>query len=239
MVAWLRAIVNGAAVTLVSGALGSACAEGFSGAVGVTNDKVYRGFSQNRGSGSLMADLSYQHSGWAFGAGAATMHDNGRSTSSEVTLSLQRQWQLNDDWSTQLGGTGYVYPGSRDPRYRNYVELSASLDWRGRLSLTVLNAPQIGAVGRDRQPMRGRVVAYEAALHWPIAGRWSFDAGAGWNDARRIEATSYAYGSVGLSWGVGPVTLFASRVFSDADSRAGAPKAFVGDRTVLSAWVSF
>ena len=236
MVAWLRAIVQCAAATLLAGA---AAAEGFSGGVGLTSDKLYRGFSQNRGGGSLLLDLSYQRGGWAWSGGAATLHDNGRGTRSEVTLSAARTWQIESDWSTQLSATAYTYPGSTYLRYGNYAEFGAQLAWRDTLQLSVLAAPRARATGRNRQLLRGRTLAYEAALHLPMAGRWSFDAGLGWFDTRRIEGVAYTYGSVGLSWGVGPVTLFVSRVASTLDSRAGAPKAFAGDRTALSAWLSF
>lgn len=215
---------------------------GWSFAAGVASDKVRWGVSQNDGQASAMADLNWAgDTGWAAGAGLATLHSTGHGLRGEFNLWAGRQWQWDADWSAQATGTYYSYANSGGNGYAGYTtspyaEVSAALAWRDAATLTLQWAPRVhGAYGAV-----GHTLAVELALHQGLGAGFGADAGIGWYDARKAGAAApWAYGSLGLSWAGGPVKVFASRITSRADERAWVSDRISGDRWVLTLWWSF
>lgn len=211
----------------------------FSGAVGLASAQVLRGVSQSNGSASLSIDLNRRYdNGWALGASLATLGRDAQGDRYLLGLSANRHWQLDADWAVQAGAAHYAYPGSADRHRFDYDELSASIAWRGRWGASLAVLPN--AVRRDAAgtPRRGRATALEVSVHEPLGGRLSLDAGIGWLDLSPIRGRGYAYGSIGLGWGVGPVQVFTSWIASQAADRGLAAPAAGGNRWVAAAsWV--
>ena len=219
---------------------GPAVAQSWGGGFGVASDKVVRGLSQTGARPSLLLDLFYLvDNGWAISASGASLPWAEHQTAAEWTLSVARSWQLDDDWASQLSATHYGYPGKPDARYRPYDELSASIAWRGRFSLLASVAPHNTGQGRDGLAVHGTSAWFEAAAHAPLQGRWSLDAGLGWHDNKGIGGTPYPYGSLGTSWGQGPLQLSLTWITSRANERGRVPVRIAGNRWVGAAWWSW
>ena len=213
----------------------AALADGASGAVGFASAQVLRGVSQSNGDASLSLDATYRlDTGWAAGASLATLGRDARGTRTLLGLSVNRSWQVDRDWSTQLGIAHYAYPGGGDRHRFDYDELSASVGWQGRLTASVAVLPNASRRDENGVPRRGRAFAYELSVHERLAGQLAFDAGIGWMDLRNIRGAGYPYGSVGLGLGAGPVQVFATFIASRAAARGLAAPAAGGDRFLLS-----
>ncbi|MBC7942445.1 MAG: hypothetical protein H7Z19_22275, partial [Chitinophagaceae bacterium] len=73
-----------------------------------------------------------------------------------------------------------------------------------------------------------------ATWHQPLARRWALDAGIGRVEYRSQDLRNFSYGSIGASWGLGPVQIFATRIYSNSRSPNAA-----GSRAVFSLLWSF
>lgn len=236
-----------AATSLALFATAAARADDLTGGIGLASDKMVRGTSQSGGRPSLLLDLTYRtDTRWAISLGAASLGlgklaDNGRGTNSdsEIYLGVARTWQLDDDWTLQLGSTAYAYPGSRDPFYGEYIEFGASVNWRGALSAAFAATPSISGRDRSGRPRRGATGALELGAHAPLNGPWALDGGVGWHNVSGLGNRPYLYGSLGVSWRHGPSQLFLTWITSRSDERNGVRDRVAGDRTVLSYWWSF
>lgn len=206
--AWPRVAWLAAACSLVS----TASADGWSGSVGIANDKVYRGLSQTGGRPSALLDLAYRtDTGHVAGLGLASLRDEDGSTLAEVTLSAGHAWQLGGDWTPSVGLVHYAYPGGLQRVYADYDEVSATLGWRGRLFGMVALSPNTVGIDAAGERTRGRVLTTELNWQQALVGRFTFDAGIGQVDQQAIGG-SYRYGSAGLGWADGPAAAYLSYI---------------------------
>jgi hypothetical protein len=208
--------------------------EGWQGAVGVTSDKVQRGFSENNGRPVALLDLGHAwDTGWAVAGGVAGPVYETLGGQAAFNLSLSKAWQLDDDWLVQAGAGRYEVTGAPRARaYRN-KEIYLSLGWRGRISLAASASPDTARGGAGGGLRSGRVWSLELGLHERLMGRLAFDAGLGYLNLDGLQSPGYAYGSLGLSYGWGPLQGFVSFI----DSRARAQGAAGANRAGLR-WVT-
>lgn len=232
-----RFLVFGGAALL---AAAPAQADRWSGTLAVASDKVLRGITQSDGRAALMAEIGRQtDTGWSAALGVAGPDYPGAGGQGDVTLSLGRAWQLNADWLLQAGAAHYRYFGSRRYGSQHYNELSLALGWQGRLSGQLSWSPDTQGYGAYGPGRRGSVLSLELAAHQRLVGRWVLDAGLGYTDQRGIDAPGYAYGSVGLGWGAGPLQMSLSLIDSRAAARGAATAGHAGRRWVSTLSCSF
>jgi hypothetical protein len=218
-----------AALLLLHG-MNCAAAGGWSGSVGLLSDKVVYGLSQSGGDPSAVLDLAWQgDTGWSLNAGVATLGHGAQRPDAELSLGggVGGAWGDNSAW--QLSYLRFETVGSAATRRHGYNQLSLGYGWGEKLQLSVLHtggfyAP---AAGGGRVPSAALIT--EAVWHQPLARRWALDLGAGRVNYRHASLPDFNYGSIGLSWGVGPVQVFATRIFSNSRASSAA-----GSRAVVS-----
>ena len=224
--AWLACLLS---ATWMHGA----AARGWSGSVGVLSDKVVYGLSQSGGDPSAVFDLAWQgDTGWSLSGGVATLGHGSQRPDAEVSLGGGIGGvggPLGDSGAWQLSYLRFETLGSAATRRHGYDQLSLAYDWGENLQLSVLYtggfyAP---APGGGRVPSAALIT--EAVWHQPLARRWSLDLGAGRVHYRSSSLRDFNYGSIGISWGLGPVQVFATRVFSNSRASTAA-----GSRAVVS-----
>jgi uncharacterized protein (TIGR02001 family) len=164
----------------------------------LTSDYLFRGVSLTDGDPAVQAGLHIRFARrWYASAWASTLKRSpdgfGRV---ELNLQAGRGWDLSSDWTASVGWARYLYPDAAASGRYDWDELSASLIWANRLSLTGSfspNAPQAYALGVGR---RRRATAVEASWRQPIAGPWSVVAAAG-------RYSSSPFGQPYLAWNAG------------------------------------
>lgn len=208
-------------------------AQEWSGALVAASDMVYRGISQSRGRAGLMLDVSRaSEGGWNASAGLAAPRDPDRAYgSAELTVSLDKSWALDNDWTMQTGITHYQQLGRGRARHPGHDELTLALGWRGRLLASVALSPNTRGYGIG-YGRRGRAAAYALSVNERLVGRVAFNAGLGYYDLAHISAHGYAYGSVGLSWHQGGFEAYLSRIDSRAAEQQLVWAALAGGRWV-------
>jgi uncharacterized protein (TIGR02001 family) len=234
--AWATCAPRNAVIyALLLGFAAAAQAAGWQGAVGLTSDKVQRGFSENNGRAVALLDLGHAwDTGWAVAGGVAGPVYETQGGQAEFSLSLSKAWQLDNDWLVQGGVGRYEVTGAPRARaYRN-KELYASLGWRGQVSLALTASPDTARFVPGDGLRSGRVWALELGLHQRLVDRLALDGGAGYLNLDGLQSPGYAYGSLGLSYGWGPVQAFVSFINSRARARGAAGATQAGPRWVTT-----
>ncbi|MFI4969080.1 MAG: TorF family putative porin [Lysobacterales bacterium] len=190
-------------------------AQDFAGSLGLASDNVYRGISLNAGRPAWLADLHYAIGpDWVVGIGASSERIHHRAPGAQLTAYLDRRWQVDGDWAAKVGAVHYDSPAEATGR-RHYDELNAAIGWRGRWQAILALSPDMyGPYHPYAQPRHGVAVWAETTWHQPLAARLAFDAGVGYADLERIQAHSYGYANLGLSYGVGDTHLYVSRIWT-------------------------
>ena len=215
-------------------------AETWHGSMAAASDKVLRGISQTDGEAVLMLD-AYRRAdtGWAVAVGWASPVYRLQGGKDEWTFGLSQVWQLDPDWVLQAGAGVYRYTGDPGVRLRSYREFSAALGWQGRLQATLSVAPDTTGYAAGGAITNGRAVTFELGAHQRLAGRLVLDLGAGYSNLQAIQGRSYAYGSAGLSWGIGAAQASLVRIDSSAEARGTVAAPRAGGRWVGSLSWSF
>ena len=206
-----------AAGLLLTAAL-PAAAQDWGGALGFGSDTVYRGVSQTSGQPGWLADVHYRFDeNWSAGLGASAERPQYQSAGAQFTLYLDRRWQLDEDWSAKLGLMHYESPWNVWRDELNYNELTAAIGWRGRWRASLALSPDTPGVFSYLGAQTGFAAAAELSYRQPLAGRLAADFGLGYArlDAARLD---YAYGNVGLSYGIGNVYLYTSLLWATPDA---------------------
>lgn len=213
---------------------GPALAQGWSGALVLASDKVYRGISQSNGRAALLLDVSHGwENGWQLGAGLAAPSYPTLGGEGELSLSGGRQFVLDGDWSAHLGLARYGQLGSAHARALSYHEAALSLAWRGRVRASLAWAPDsTGYLGREQ--VHDHALTAELSLQQRLTGRWSADAGLGYYKLHGPAAVDYGYASLGLRWADGPWQGSINWINSQAAQRRAAPAPIAGARWVAA-----
>jgi hypothetical protein len=229
----LRATNRGLSIAawLALAAPAPAWADSLQLSAGLLSDKVVYGNSQSAGRTSAVFDTVFRtHTGWTLSTGLASLGGAavGR-PDAEITLGLSRGGALGADDAWQASYTRNDTVGPADRRRPGYHQVGMGYAWAERLQLSATANVGLAGPARGGGRTRGTAAIVEAGWHQPLGQRWALDAGLGHVAYDRVAFANYHFGSVGLSWGLGPVQVFAGRVFSTSRS----PNA-VGPRPVLS-----
>lgn len=203
---------------IAAAASGRVQAQGWGGSLGYGTDNVYRGVSLSSGRPAWLADLHYGlGTDWIVGLGASQERPPFQDAGAQFTLYLDRRWQLDEDWSAKLGVVHYESPWNVWRDELNYNEVTAAIGWRGRWRASLALSPDTPGVFTFRGAPTGFAAAAELSYRQPLAGRLAADVGLGY---ARLDAAGfdYAYGNVGLSYGIGDVYLYTSLLWATPDA---------------------
>lgn len=172
------------------------------GSVGVSSDQVFRGLSQTGGNWAMQGDLHVSGAaGWFVGTWAsAADKESGYYGSTEINPYAGYYRPLANDWSLRGTYVRYLYPSGRRYLDYDYDEVSASLIYADRISLSVGWSPNftqnslLGAA-EDR-----RSLAYEFTSRQPLWRSLSLSASAGFYDLSDLYDDTYWAWSGGLGW---------------------------------------
>lgn len=176
--------------------------ESLGGSVGVSSDQVFRGLSQNGANWAVQGDLHVAGAaGWFVGVWAAAADkESGYYGSTEINPYAGYYRPLGNDWSLRTTYVRYVYPSGRRYLDYDYDELSGSLTYTDRVSLSVGWSPNftqnsLAGAAEDR-----RSLAYELTAGQPLWRSLSLNASAGLYDLRDLYDETYWAWSGGLKW---------------------------------------
>ena len=113
------------------------------GTLAVTSDYIYRGVSQSDGHGALQADLHASSSAGTFAGVWATTRDDDFEprTSDELQLYAGQRFTLGSAWTATVAGRADYFVGGRARHSDDYQEISASLSWLDRYTLSLTAIP--------------------------------------------------------------------------------------------------
>ncbi len=218
----------------------SVSAAGWETALTVASDKVQRGFSESDGRTVWLFDVGHAwDSGWSLAGGAGGPVYPNRGGDGELSLTLSKAWQLDDDWLAQVAGSRYEVLGAPRARAYRYKEIQLSLAWRGNATLSFSASPDTSRFVVGDGLRTGRVWSLDLGWRQRLWDRLAFDLGVGYVDQHGLQSPGYAYGSVGMSWGWGPVQLFLSFIDSQSRAKGAAGSASAGPKWVSTAVWSF
>jgi hypothetical protein len=208
----------------------TSAAAGWSGSVGLLSDKVVYGLSQSAGDPSAVLDLAWRDaSGWSLAAGLATLGAGAQRPDAELSLGGGLGGPLDETSAWQLSYTRFEITGRAGTRRPGYDQLTLGYGWQEQLQLTLVYTGGFSAPAPGGGRVRANGLIAEATWHQGLGRRWALDVGLGRVHYPESSLRDFSYGSLGLSWGLGPVQFFASRVFSN--SRASTA---VGRKAVVS-----
>jgi uncharacterized protein (TIGR02001 family) len=180
----------------------------FAGAITVGGDVsyasayIFRGITESDGNGAAQVDLHASTSaGTYLGVFVSTLSRvQGRGPHFELEEYLGHRFNLSQTWSAALTAVNYSYLDSNLPLSGDYQELSASLTYLDRWTLSVSAAPN--AVRYVQHYRLGRYPAYVADLsgQLPLVGPLFATAGVGYYSLTGPEPGGYLYGNAGLAF---------------------------------------
>lgn len=198
------------------------------GAIGLGSDNIYRGISLGGGEPAWIVDAHCRVAdGWIAGAGAGRVSLAGRRPNLQLALYVDRHWQFDEDWSGKVGVVHYdaARYGKRDDL--RYDEINAVLGYKAFWRVSVSVSPNASdlyftnsippAVSESASKSHW-ATSVETTFHRPLIDRLAADAGVGLSIPGGKGESSYRYASVGLSYGIGDVNLYASRIWTDTIS---------------------
>jgi uncharacterized protein (TIGR02001 family) len=177
------------------------------GSIAVTNDYIYRGFSESDGHGAVQLDLhASTNAGTFIGTWGSTRdHDFAPRANYDVDLYLGQRFALSTTWNATVTATDHFYVAGPQRHSNDYQELSAAVSYLDRWTFSVAAIPNV--VRYWDYHRAGRYPAYVADTsgQWLIANALFLTGGIGYyyftgSPAHHQANTGYAYGNVGLAY---------------------------------------
>jgi len=193
------------------------------GSIAATTAYIYRGVSQSDGQGALQMDLHAGSGGGTFGGLWVSTRDRSLEpqTPAELQVYLGQRFSLGSEWSATLSGRADYFVGAPTPHSDDYQEISASLTWLDRCTVSVGVLPSAVRYSYIEYASGGYPVAYyqtwrSTAVVTDGSGQWLLREGvaggglyltaaAGYYYSSRPEhasppALGYLYGNLGVAW---------------------------------------
>jgi uncharacterized protein (TIGR02001 family) len=181
----------------------------FGGDVAITSDYIYRGYSETDGKGAVQLDLHIStQSGTFVGVWTSSLdHKFQPYADYDVEEYIGQRFDLSSEWNTSITATNYSYVGGQQYYSSDYQQLSVSVSYLDRWTLSVAAIPNMLRYWEGYYPS-GRHPAYNAETsgQWLIAGGFFVTGGAGYflitGDSGQFDQPSigYAYGNAGFAY---------------------------------------
>jgi uncharacterized protein (TIGR02001 family) len=199
------------------------------GNLALTSDYIYRGVSESDGHGAIQGDLHAELGGTFIGAWASSRD---RSlypyAQADLELYLGQRFDFSSSWGGTLSGRAHYYIAGSQPTSDDYEELTASLSYLDRWSLSVTAIPNAVRYWYNIRLGRSPAWVAETSAQWLIGHDIFLTGGLGYYEStslgsapaapesespiaylppRARESAGYAYGNAGIAWEHGPWRL--------------------------------
>jgi uncharacterized protein (TIGR02001 family) len=198
-----RALFIAAACAMAATAAPTAAAQpSWGGSVTLASDHMVRGISRSDNQPSLSGELHLQAGPGLFAAlWAATSRPDGSSTTVDVSATLGLGGRAGRDAGWRLAWSHYQSPWQRNSGWYRYNEITADLQLRDALLLSVNWSPDTYVYSAyTGVAARIDAAAYELSFQQHFPAGWRGHGGAGFRDFMGGAGGSYWYGSLGLGW---------------------------------------
>jgi uncharacterized protein (TIGR02001 family) len=188
----------------------------FGGNAALTTDYIYRGYSETNNKGAAQLDLHISTaSGTFLGVWTSTLDNKYRPWADfDLEEYIGQRFVLSSAWNTSITATNYSYVGGRQTYSSDYQQISASVSYLDRWTLSISAIPNMLRYSRYWENSHwdyrrvGRYPAYdiETSGQWLIGKGLFVTAGAGYylftgtDSPVRAPSLGYAYGNVGLAY---------------------------------------
>ena len=177
------------------------------GSLAVTSDYIYRGVSESGGDPAAQVDLHARTTGGTYFGSWASTRDNDLDPYADVDLELYlgHRFDLSNDWGVTVEGRAHYYLGGTQPVNDDYQQLSATLTYLDRWTLSVTAIPNAVRYWYDRRLGRTPAWAADASGQWLLFDGFFVTGSAGYYYSTATgpgigAADGYAYASVGLAF---------------------------------------
>ncbi|HKJ71626.1 MAG TPA: TorF family putative porin [Gammaproteobacteria bacterium] len=194
-----RLLPFAASAVLLAGA--ATAHAGLTGNVGVTNNYIWRGFTQTNDAPAVSGGIDYSHESGFYAGTWLSNVDFADPTSSPATRSeYEQDWYLGfgggmDDFSYDVGYALYTYPLSRDA---NFGEVHATA---GYSYVSVNVAYTVNSQVKGDSPFVEGDLYYSASLDVPIKGDFGVSATYGHYEFDKVSDSSYNHYNLYLNKG--------------------------------------
>ena len=177
------------------------------GNLALTSDYIYRGVSESDGRLAAQADLHVSSGSGAYlGVWASTRDHNFEPYARyDTELYLGHHFALSNDWGVTVDARGHYYVGGAQEINDDYQQISASLTYLDRWTLSVTAIPNAVRYWFQERLSRTPAWVADTAAQWLIHDGLYLTGGAGYyyssGSGPGIRAgRGYGYGSAGLAY---------------------------------------
>jgi len=177
------------------------------GSLAVTSDYIYRGVSESDGHGAVQADLHVDEGGSFIGVwGSTRAHNLDPYADYDVEVYVGHRFDLSSSWSSTVSARAHYFVAGTQEGSTDYEELSASISWLDRWTLTLSSIPNATHYWYEYRLGRSPAWIAESSAQWLLLPQGLFvTGGAGYYYASRIgggiaAGGGYAYGNAGLAF---------------------------------------
>lgn len=190
-------------------------AQEWGGSLGFGSDNIYRGRSLTIDRPAWLADIHCVFAtDWIAGVGASAERTMWQSAAAQITLYINRRWQLSDDWATSVGVVHYESPWNFYRDNVRYDELNAAISYGAHWRASLAISPDSPGLLYGPNARSDAAAWAELSYHQALLDRLSADIGIGYADLHQTVFHSYSYGSADLSYGLGDVSFYLTRVWT-------------------------
>jgi uncharacterized protein (TIGR02001 family) len=140
----------------------------FGGDLALTTDYIYRGYSETNNKGAAQLDLHVStQSGTFVGVWMSTLYKNyAPHANFDLEEYIGQRFDLSSSWNTSITATNYQYIGANQYYWSDYQQLTASVSYLDRWTLSVAAIPNMLRYSGNYRA--GRHPAYTADM----SGQW-------------------------------------------------------------------
>lgn len=177
------------------------------GSLALTSDYIYRGVSESGGDPAGQADLHVHNSGGTYLGvwGSTRDHNLDPYADYDVELYLGHRFDLSNTWGVTVEGRAHYYVGGTQEVSDDYQQISGSLTYLDRWTLSVTAIPNAVRYWYDHRLGRSPAWAADTSAQWLIFEGFFLTGSAGYyystgTGAGIQAAVGYWYGSAGLAY---------------------------------------
>lgn len=208
------------------------------GSLALTSNYIYRGVSESHGHAAVQADLHAEGGGGTFAGawGSSRDHTLDPYADYDVEIYLGHRFSLGSAWSAALSARSHYFAGGAPEGSTDYQELSGTLAYLDRWTLSLGAIPNAVHYWRDLRLGRSRAWLAETTAQWLVHAAGLFvTGGAGYYYAGRTgpgiaAGGGYAYGNAGLAFERGRLRLDVGYFLVQGKARRLVPYPIPGSR---------
>ena len=177
------------------------------GSLAVTSDYIYRGVSESGGDPAAQVDLHARTMGGTYFGVWSSTRDNDLEpyANADLEVYLGHRFDVTNNWGVTLEGRAHYYLGGNQPVNDDYQQISATVSYLDRWTLSVTAIPNAVRYWYDRRLGRTPAWAADTAGQWLLFDGLFLTGSAGYYYSTATgpgigAASGYAYGSVGLAY---------------------------------------